>query len=113
MINAALSFELSEARPVETIVVGLLRRAYQVDAAIVVSLAAATALDSGKPAEYQPILSQIIGDILREKNSSEYSAIALMLAEPKVTSQYSEDLLLYKDQLIETANRYQLAIVGL
>ncbi len=79
----------------------LLRRIYPLDPSTVVNLAAASALDSGNLNEFQPVLAQLVGDILREKDAASYSAIALMLAEPQVSSLYEEDLFQYKDQLGE------------
>jgi hypothetical protein len=75
----------------------LFRQVYPSDAAFVVNLAVASALDSGNISSFQPLLSQLIGDALGEKETRKYSAAALILADPQASEIFAEDVLANPD----------------
>ena len=77
----------------------LLRQAYRFEPELVLRLAAALALDSGKMEEYQPILSQLLGDALEIENAGDYSGMALILAHYQLSTIFGDDIVQNRDKL--------------
>lgn len=77
----------------------LLRQGYAGDPAFILRLTTALAFDSGELKDYQPILSQLIGDALDMKDSQQYSALGLILAHPQLATIFGEDIVQKREQL--------------
>ena len=75
----------------------LLREAYPSNSLLVMRLAIALAFDLDGLEEFQPVLSQLIGDSLGLDDSSDYSALALILAHKDLA-------LIFEDKIVQNRN---------
>ncbi|MBX7139381.1 MAG: hypothetical protein K1X83_15545 [Oligoflexia bacterium] len=70
-----------------------IRQAYAVEPDFALRLAAALAVDTGNLDEYQPVISQLVGDVLKLAEASQHSSVALILAEPNLAMIFGEDVI--------------------
>lgn len=68
------------------------RQAYAADSGLALRITAAMALDSKDNTEFQPLLSQLVGDFLKLEDSREHSVLALILAEDSLAQIFSDDV---------------------
>ena len=78
---------------------GFLRQAYTLAPRVVIKLAAAAAFDSKNLADFQPVLSQIIGDALKLEGASERSALALIIAHGELAHEFGDLVVQRKDEI--------------
>lgn len=78
---------------------GFLRQAYTLAPRVVIKLAAAAAFDSKNLADFQPVLSQIIGDALKLEGASDRSALALIIAHGELAHDFGDLVVQRKDEI--------------
>ncbi len=76
-----------------------LRQAYASEPVLVLRLATSLAIDSDKIDQYQPVISQIIGDNLKLEDATRHSALALILASPELSTIFGEDVIQKRNDL--------------
>ena len=78
---------------------GFLRQAYTLAPRVVIKLAAAAAFDSKNLADFQPVLSQIVGDALKLEGASERSALALIIAHGELAHEFGDLVVQRKEEI--------------
>ena len=76
-----------------------IRRAYSSNPQVALRVAAALAFDLEKLKEFQPLLSQLIGDSLRLEDANEHAAISLIMAHQDLSVVFGEDVLQYRAEV--------------
>lgn len=76
-----------------------LRQAYPANPGLAMRVAAALALDSGKLEEYQPVLSQLVGDATKDETASKRSTLALILLTPELVLVFGDDAIQRREQI--------------
>jgi len=89
-----------------------LREAYVVNPEMVLRLAVALALDTDKLDEYQPVLTQMIGDAMRLEDAGRYSAISLVLANPDLALVFGEDVIQKRSRIPDADLLWLLRILA-
>ena len=95
---SAVLKSLDTTLPVEALSVSL-RRAYAVEQGMILKLAVALALDTGKLDEYQPLVSQLVGDAMKLEDAEKHSTIALILGSPDLAVVFGEDVIQRRNQI--------------
>lgn len=89
-----------------------LRQAYATAPSLVIKLTAALALDSSNPSDYQPVLSQLVGDSLKLEDAGNRSVLALILAHGELSKIFAEDVIQKRDTLTNDDLTWLLKVLG-
>jgi len=89
-----------------------LRQAYASEPQIILRLAIAIGLDSDKLGDYQPVISQLVGDDMKLEDSGKYSSIGLVLADPNLAIVFGEDVIQKRDQIPDSDLLWVLKVLA-
>lgn len=90
----------------------LLRQVYPKNSRFALRFAAAMALDSQNPREFQPVVSQLYGDVLNLSDANTKSVYALILAVPEVAEVFGDDIISRKSEIPDADLSWVLAILA-
>lgn len=108
---SAVLKSLDTTLPVEALNVSL-RRAYAVEPGMILKLAVALALDTSKLDEYQPLVSQLVGDAMKLEDAEKHSTIALILGSPDLAVVFGEDVIQRRNQIPDADLLWVLRILA-
>jgi hypothetical protein len=90
----------------------LLREAYPANPVLVMRLAIALAFDLDALEEFQPVLSQLIGDSLELDDASQYSSLALIVAHKDLALIFEDKIVQNRDSLTDADVGWVLEILA-
>jgi hypothetical protein len=89
-----------------------LRKAYVSDPRVALRIAAAIALDAQNIAEYQELLSQLVGDSLALEDARSYAGLALIMAHPELALTFGDDVVQRRGELSDGDVLWLLGVLG-
>ena len=90
----------------------LLRQVYPKNSKFALRFAAAMALDSQNPNDFQPVISQLYGDALNLSDANKRSSYALILAVPEVAEIFGDDVISHKSDIPDNDLSWVLAVLA-